>query len=554
LGKLQKMIPTGHLLVYQTDHLMKSCVPLISSLFLALLVSCESNQDNSGDLLELREEYEALERQQRRTERKNAKIKEKEREAQEALKLEFEGVKSQLVKSTEELRITKTKKEELEQEIKDLKHDFEQSTNRFVRRARSTGIGLKLDRLIAEDGEAYQNVKIVEFIGNSVRIRHDTGFATLTSESVPRAWVKNYYLDPAEEEQKRKNKIDETSSEDPADNKKSGIDDLERAQKAVVLISGDQSSGTGFFVKSGTRTYLYTAAHVLSGNSLSSLEFVTKSGRKYTSFGKLEVAHDVDVARLHVGEPVPFALTLPKRNSITNGLACVGLGNPGGGTVVTADKGQVQAVGPKSFELDAKLVKGNSGGPIVGEHGKIVYGLVTHALLAKRDRISSGTRYSRIRRFGARFDIPIKWHRTSLSTFLKEPVKLVKIARITRLLFALAALDPGRNGLRLNARVRGGNGKSALYILQENKDMRVVQRILKMNRSLSEKKIKPDQKSLNKHFRNLLNEALSAAKSRMLSIKNSGTSPYHMEEAKDLFQTHAEAVKNLQNNIQRIGR
>ena len=57
---------------------------------------------------------------------------------------------------------------------------------------------------------------------------------------------------------------------------------------AVVMIEGDESQGTGCIIREGRKYYLYTAAHVLSGNT--KLSVTNAEGRKFSKFGDLEAA------------------------------------------------------------------------------------------------------------------------------------------------------------------------------------------------------------------------------------------------------------------------
>ena len=123
--------------------------------------------------------------------------------------------------------------------------------------------------------------------------------------------------------------------------------------------------------------------------------------------------------------------------------------------MINDSQGEVQAVGAESFEITAHVIQGNSGGPIIRKDTNVVLGLVTHGIQGRDDVFAENTRFSKIRRFGARLDREIKWTKISLSQFLKEPETLNEFDRTTRLLFALSVLRPTANGLRLTTVVNG---------------------------------------------------------------------------------------------------
>lgn len=316
--------------------------------------------------------------------------------------------------------------------------------------------------------------------------------------------------------------------------------------KAIVLIEGEGGAGTGFFVKHSTGIYLYTAAHVLSGNRKP--VFKTIDGRKYTRFGRLEVAKGADLVRMRVNESVPAKLRMAKAGRIEMGGDIVAVGNSGGGAVLTENKGVIQGVGDVSFEIDAEVIPGNSGGPILAASDHHVLGLVTHATQGQGDVWASKTRYSKIRRFGVRFDRRRKWVKVALKTFQEEPYEIAKMNQVTRLLYALSILRPTRNGLGLSTQVRGGT--TALQIFEENSWMNSVQKLFKMNRSLSSKAVKADMRAIKTAFARYYQEILSA--SRNQSRKMTRLSPYHMDLAKGYFAQRKDAEKALSKTLRAL--
>ena len=424
--------------------------------------------------------------------------------------------------------------------------------------------GLKIDSIKA-DGKTYQNAQIVGVIPEGLKIRHQNGITTLAPESTPSEW-RPYLPRWAPDSPSAKPSSLSSSSSGSSKNSPANSDvtsnspansestspakevKLTDPEKAVVVIEGDKSSGTGFIIYTGSQVYLYTAAHVLSGNK--KLTFKTKDGKEYKRFGRLEVATDVDMARMQMLDRVPAALRLPtKAGEASPGKEIVAYGNSGGGSVITKAEGSIQGVGAESLEIDAKIIQGNSGGPVVLNNTNTVAGIVTHAINPQTDVWASGTRYSQVRRFAARLDRRITWKRISLTNFLAEPDKIKKLNQITRLLFALAALEPTPNGMRLTRTVNGTS--TALSILRENADMKAVKALIKMNSDLQNKKIKPDPGQTRNKFISFYRGILDAAASQTREASN--MSPFHKEIAKGYMGIRKEARAAVIKRLKTIG-
>ncbi len=528
--------------------MLKRCFSIL--FFAVVLNSCVEEEAKSTDIEELKELIEEL--QEVKSENKELKAKIRVAKTQGRKKSESKELKRAQNHSIELLDENKKLSEKLS-DVETEFSSFREEIQKHIQNARKADIGRRFDKVRSQKDEGFSKVSIVEITDEMIRVKHRSGFTNFTAETAPKGWAQRYFMGVnlgGDTDSLLATSTSHSSSTQSAANDEFEASDEENLHKAVVIISGDGGAGTGFFVDINGGIYLYTAAHVLSGNSQKSLKIVDKAGRRYRKFGRLEIAHGADIARIQMAERVPYALKLPRRSSITDKAPFIALGNPGGGSVITTHQGSVEAMGPKSFEINADLVPGNSGGPIISKGGKTVFGLVTHAIKGKKDFVSSGTRYGNVRRFGARFDVPIKWQRSSLRSFLSEPEKIKKVARVTRLLYALSELRPGVNGLRLDTRLSGGD--SALKIFEQNKDMAVVRSILKMNTSLARKKIRPDAGALNKHYRGLMNKALSAAQSQMRSFKSSTPSPYHWELSKEVRDDRENAVNALKRAISRI--
>ncbi|MGE9270801.1 MAG: S1 family peptidase [Verrucomicrobiales bacterium] len=209
--------------------------------------------------------------------------------------------------------------------------------------------------------------------------------------------------------------------------------------EAIVVIEGDQGVGTGFLAAIGGKTYLYTAAHVLSGNS--KLAVKLRNGQKILRFGRFEASSGADLVRIEVLEEVPAALLLGDTDGQSQqGKVIYAAGNSGGGGTVGFLEGKIQGVGAESIEIDAKVIQGNSGGPILDGVTHEVLGVVTHLVAARKDEWAKETRFSEIRRFGCRVDREWIWDEVPCGRFLVEGRQLKDLTDLNTLM--VFALDP----------------------------------------------------------------------------------------------------------------
>jgi hypothetical protein len=247
--------------------------------------------------------------------------------------------------------------------------------------------------------------------------------------------------------------------------------------------------------------------------------------------------------RLSIGVVPKHALELPETGQVKDGAEITAFGNSGGGGVVNQAEGTVNGIGDRSFEVTAKIIQGNSGGAIVEKDTSVALGVVTHAIAARTDVWAQATRFTKVRRFAARLDRPIKWNKTTVFDFLKEPKAIEEIDRVTRLIFALSMLQPSGRGLRLNTQV--GGGSTAMDIFRENSNMRAVQDLLKMNEGLGKRKIGLSEADLKKQYISYYRDILSGSKSQSYRFQNLTMSSFHKKRAQESLMWRAKADKAL---------
>lgn len=281
-------------------------------------------------------------------------------------------------------------------------------------------------------------------------------------------------------------------------------------QQAVVLITGDVTKGTGFIVGIGEKRYLYTAAHVLSGNQR--LTISGADGRKFTKFGPLEVAEGADLVRLEILDAgdAPFLTLAEPTDQIASGTAIVALGNSGGAGVISTEKGTILGQSAESLEVSAAVIQGNSGGPVLDASDGSVLGMVTHLSAQREDLWSEGTRFGEVRRFACRLNREWKWQAVPIMTFLGEAKRIADFDRLTRVGLAVASLSPTPEGLRVDSQLPGG--QDAIAVLSAAQDLPFVAEIIKMNTELSARRMRSSEADLNRRFRSMIDTTAGAVK------------------------------------------
>lgn len=198
------------------------------------------------------------------------------------------------------------------------------------------------------------------------------------------------------------------------------VNDFEAVKRRVVLVhTKEGASGTGFLVKMNDKKYVLTNDHVI--RSKSAPDMVLVDGTKI-ELGKLSIARDRDLARFEVsydGDYFELSGKLPNNND-----EIWVYGNSMGDDVITSLRGFVTGVGSRVIKVNAEIVRGNSGSPILGEDGKVV---AVAAYLLNGDNGSDwstkDTSFDNVRRFGIRV-ANVDWVNVDSRRYENECAKL----------------------------------------------------------------------------------------------------------------------------------
>ena len=198
------------------------------------------------------------------------------------------------------------------------------------------------------------------------------------------------------------------------------VNDFETVKRRVVLVhTKEGASGTGFLVKMNDKKYVLTNDHVI--RSKSAPDMVLVDGTKI-ELGKLSIARDRDLARFEVsydGDYFELSDKLPNNND-----EIWVYGNSMGDDVITSLRGFVTGVGSRVIKVNAEIVGGNSGCPILVMDGKVV---AVAAYLLNGDNgndwRTKDTSFDNVRRFGIRV-ANVDWVNVDSRKYENECAKL----------------------------------------------------------------------------------------------------------------------------------
>lgn len=173
----------------------------------------------------------------------------------------------------------------------------------------------------------------------------------------------------------------------------------EKIYPHVVKVSLSGGAGTGFKVRDRNVTYLYTCLHCIA--SVDPIVAVDCNGKELF-LSSLEMC-DRDLVRFELPDEKD-GLSLASARDIVHGRRIIAYGNTQARGVMTENEGVLLAVGDAKIEIDAEVLQGNSGGPVVTSQG-LAIGAVSDGFVDKRIH-AKNTRYEKVRRFAVRVDNP----------------------------------------------------------------------------------------------------------------------------------------------------
>lgn len=170
------------------------------------------------------------------------------------------------------------------------------------------------------------------------------------------------------------------------------------AYRNLVSIRSGDAIGTGFKLRLGKDVYLYTCLHCILGDK----PIVARdSVDDILVLGELELFEGRDLVRFRLPhESVGFAIA--SGGDVKIGTPVVAYGDTLGGGVMTQNAGRILAIGRRKIEIDAAVLQGNSGGPVLDSLGRVV-GVISSGSV-DNTIWSKDTRYENVRKFAERID------------------------------------------------------------------------------------------------------------------------------------------------------
>jgi hypothetical protein len=225
---------------------------------------------------------------------------------------------------------------------------------------------------------------------------------------------------------------------------------------ALVFIESGAGKGSGFIAEMGGKTYLFSNQHnflgatdirlrAMHGGLLEPISFELNKTRDLVRFElKPEDAKELTVLQLAAGNP-----------EINQPIMVYG--NSAGGNVATELKGKILGVGPSDIEIDADIVPGNSGSPVLDSAGRVL-GVATYITFEMefsgddhRKQIYKGTRFKDARRYGVRISED-GWVAMPMPNFLNQTYRLVDLRNSLQAIYILVQYWDGNEDYTDQAR------------------------------------------------------------------------------------------------------
>jgi len=302
--------------------------------------------------------------------------------------------------------------------------------------------------------KTYTDVTLLEVVDQGVKISHSGGLVVIPLSALPPELQSKYLAKtpstapaPPEPPPKPSEDISKPSVGSLSNN---------RQGDGLVLIKGMNGSASGFLVTIDNQQYFYTAVHVLA--DIDKPKFVTPAGQeiRFHDLTRIEVSDQEradDVVRIRMEQRLPSSYVFSEDAGL--GDSVVGLGNSSGEGVVTSRAGKILGIGPTEIEIDAKVVPGNSGGPILLEGTNKVVGLVTRAVAGRRDIWTKDTPSAQVRRFAVKPTKVQKWLPMDLMGLRNQGLRLEALRTDSRSLAAVLFLTYKRGAVEAPAKTKG---------------------------------------------------------------------------------------------------
>jgi len=200
-----------------------------------------------------------------------------------------------------------------------------------------------------------------------------------------------------------------------------GPDDVDVPAGALVVVSSDESEGSGFIGRMRGRTFFITNIHVLGAARGARFATIDGTAVPLSDHAFLSKTRDIAMVPVEWEGPALEVSGSLKFDEVSIGDRITVMGNSSGARVATRLEGDIRGLGPDELEVSAKFVPGNSGSPIVHNELGTVIGVASHLRdFSERSKWTEDSELGDIRRFGFRLDGDIAWEQFSLEAVFEQ--------------------------------------------------------------------------------------------------------------------------------------
>lgn len=196
---------------------------------------------------------------------------------------------------------------------------------------------------------------------------------------------------------------------------------MEIPSGALVVIEGENGSGSGFIANMKGRPFLVSNIHVMG--AARGARITTVDGEKLSLGSTAYVSQKRGIAIMPIlweGPTLELSASL-NFDKVAIGDGVIVIGGSSGVEVATRLKGVVEGLDPKKVEVSAKFMPDYRGRPIIHQELGTVIAVASHLKdFSSNSKWTQRTGFYRTRHFGYRLDGEITWEQVELSDLYEQ--------------------------------------------------------------------------------------------------------------------------------------
>lgn len=346
--------------------------------------------------------------------------------------------------------------------------------------------------------------------------------------------------------------VAKTASATPSQSLETTKNQLTKQFPAILLIEGDVSSGRGTVIQADGKTWLYSAPHVLSGNSKVTIKGA--DGTALTQLGAFQIAADSNLVRFEIQQEMPVKLEFDATATVdaTTRLVAADAG-PNNAALQVVECSAARTTG-NDFEFDGNSNPQSYGCPLLSAQSAKVIGIISPGPAAATtvwpdtQQAIASTQTNR----AARLNRPIDWKASTLGAFFNERRKIDDLNKTTRLLHALAGVQVVGVALQLEGPL-GGN-TTVRKVLEQNASLPMVVELMKIQADLAGKKVGIAPRDIKRRIASILSQAKATSARQVQDLKGIAFSSYHRPAAELALKWRGEADQAVNTSLNNFSR